>query len=140
MRLPGTGTWLKQRRMRTPFSAAAMLWLAACGDPGGATDEALDAAGEAANRIPCAVEGESGFEQVCTVERLTGDEGPVLTIRHPGGGFRRLILASDGRGVIAADGAAAGVVSVIADDRIEVAVDGDRYRLPATVKASRQGQ
>ncbi|HEY9554647.1 hypothetical protein [Allosphingosinicella sp.] len=124
--------------MRTLFSAAALLGLAACGDPGSTADEALDAAGEAADRIPCAVEGETGFEQVCTVERLTGDEGPILTIRHPSGGFRRFLLTSDGRGVIAADGAVAAVVSVIADDRIEVAVDGDRYRLPATVKASRQ--
>lgn len=136
--MPGTGTWLKQRRMRTLFSAAALLWLAACGDPGSATDEALDVAGETAERIPCAVEGDSSFEPVCTVERMTGDEGLVLTIRHPGGGFRRFLVTHDGGGVITADGAATAAVSVIDGDRIEVTVDGDRYRLPATVEASRQ--
>lgn len=126
--------------MRTLFSVAALLGLVACGDPGSATEEALDATGEAAERIPCAVEGESSFEPVCIVERMSGGEGPVLTIRHPSGGFRRFLVTSDGRGVVTADGAAAAVVSVIGGDRIEVAVDGDRYRLPATVKASQQGQ
>ena len=58
----------------------------------------------------------------------------VLTIRHPDGGFRRLRITADGRGVIAADGAEPARVSVIGPADIEVAVGGDRYRLPATVK------
>src|SRR3546814_13128527 len=96
--------------MRTLFSAAALLGLAACGAPGSTADEALDAAGAAADRIPCAVEGETGFEQVCTVERLTGDEGPIPTIRHPSGGFQRFLPPSDGRGVIAHAGPVATVL------------------------------
>jgi hypothetical protein len=70
------------------------------------------------------------------VERVQGPEGTTLTIHHPDGGFRRLLVATDGRGVIAADGADQAVVSVVADNRIEVALAGDRYRLPATVKGT----
>ena len=51
-----------------------------------------------------------------------------------GGGFRRLQVATDGRGVIAADGADVASVKVVSPGSIEVAVGDDRYRLPATVK------
>ena len=126
--------------MRTPLAFAALLGLAACGDPGRATQEALDASAEADDRIPCAVEGENDFEDVCTVERAAGEGGLVLTLRHPSGGFRRLLVTEDGRGVVAADGADPAVVSVIDDDRIEVTIAGDQYRLPATIKGdARQG-
>jgi len=36
--------------------------------------------------------------------------------------------------VVAADGADAASVKVVGADAIEVAIGGDRYRLPATVK------
>ena len=107
--------------MKTGFALAAMLLAAACGDSGQATQEAFaeaDARAAEDGRIECAVEG-----------------GEVsLVLRHPSGGFRRFLVATDGRGVVAADGAEPATVSVIADDRIEVAVAGDRYRLPASVK------
>jgi hypothetical protein len=80
------------------------------------------------------VGGAEAFERVCTVERAAGAEGLTLTIRAPGGGFRRLLVTKDGRGVVAADGAEEARVSPIAADRIEVAVGRDRYRLPATVR------
>lgn len=58
----------------------------------------------------------------------------MLTVRHPDGAFHRLLVTKDGRGVIAADGAETAVVTIIANGEIEVALGGDRYRLPATVK------
>ena len=57
-----------------------------------------------------------------------------ITIRAPSGSFRRLLVTTDGRGVVAADGADPALVTPIAADRIQVAIAGDRYLLPATVK------
>lgn len=123
--------------MRFAAAAATMLLLAACGDADQATERALAAASEKAaddGRIECAAEGAEGFERVCTMERVQGAEGTTLTIRHPSGGFRRLLVTTDGRGVVAADGADPAIVSVVSDGLIEVSLAGDRYRLPATIK------
>lgn len=84
-------------------------------------------------RILCA-RGQAPMQRTCTVEQVQGENGLVLTLRHPDGGFRRLAVTSDGRGVVAADGAEAAKVAVIGPGDIEVTVAGDRYRLPATVK------
>ena len=84
--------------------------------------------------IPCALAGAAAFQSECTVERSAADDGIVLTLHHPDGGFRRLQVATDGRGVVSADGADAASVKVIGADAIEVTVGEDRYRLPATVK------
>ncbi len=114
-----------------------MLLLSACGNPDAATERALAASEERAaddGRVECAVEGAGGFERVCTMERVKGADGTTLTVRHPSGGFRRVLVATDGRGVVAADGADPAMVSIVSDGLIEVALAGDRYRLPATVK------
>jgi hypothetical protein len=118
---------------------ALLLLVSACGDPGAATEKALAAAGQKAadyGRLECAADGAKRFAQDCTMERVSGPEGSTLTIRHPSGGFRRLLVINDGRGVVAADGADPAIVSVVADNQIEVTIAGDRYRLPATVKAT----
>jgi hypothetical protein len=109
-------------------SAAALCGLAACGGPG--AEQAPR--GEA---IPCALQGNLEFTNACTVQRAPRPDGTILIIRHPNGGFRRLLITRDGRGVAAADGAARAEVTVIANDRIEVELAGDRYRLPATAAA-----
>ncbi len=116
----------------------ALLLLASCGDPNEATREALAAAEEKAadDRIECAPAGAEIFTHACKVERVAGSDGTTLTVHHPDGGFRRLLVTNDGRGVIAADGAEPALVTVIADNRIEVALAGNRYRLPATVKGA----
>jgi hypothetical protein len=59
----------------------------------------------------------------------------VLTLHNPDGGFHRLLVTKDGRGVVAADGAEPAIVRVVGEREIEVAIGGDRYRLPATVAA-----
>lgn len=83
--------------------------------------------------IACA-RGSAPLAQRCTVERATSRDGLILTLREPGGGFRRLLATQDGRGVIAADGAEPARVTVVGPDLIEVALGGKRYRLPATVR------
>lgn len=114
--------------------AAAVLLLAGCGETS-ATDPFAEGGG-AAERVECAVAGATDFANVCAIDRSQDANGLMLTIRHPDGGFRRLRVTQDGRGVVSADGAEPAQVSVAGDKRIEVSVAGDRYRLPATVKGA----
>ncbi|MFL9842750.1 hypothetical protein ABS767_17395 [Sphingomonas sp. ST-64] len=133
-------------RISEVIAAAALLTLAACDRPKVQTEaeraeaaRAMEKRAAAEGRIPCALNGTSDFATRCTIDRVQSQDGLMLTIRHPDGGFHRLRVTKDGRGVVAADGARQALVSVIAPDAIEVAIDDVRYRLPATVKgASRQ--
>ena len=72
---------------------------------------------------------------VSSVEQSAAGQAVVLTLRHPDGGFRRLQVTQDGRGVAVADGALPAQVSVEGDRQIGVTIGADRYRLPATVSA-----
>ena len=117
--------------MKNRIVAAALLF-ASCGlgsDPAHELPK-----GE---RIACAVDGAAALEPACGIERSSGPEGTSLTVRHPSGAFRRLLITTDGRGVVAADGADPALVTLTSQNRIEVAVAGDRYLLPATIKNSR---
>lgn len=100
------------------------------GDDGKAV---ADAAARAAS-VPCALAGKAVFTQNCTVERTVSGDGLALVIHHPDGGFRRLLVTTDGRGVVTADGADQAAVSIVDPSTIEVSIGEDRYRLPATVK------
>lgn len=110
----------------------ATLCLAACGsaEPGVPTD----GGGAPDDRIECRVGNMSDFEPVCSGESADSADGRVLTLRFPSGGFRRLLVTRDGRGVVAADGAERAHVTIIAGDRIEVEIGGDRFRLPARMR------
>ena len=100
-----------------------------------AVEQAQQQAGEDKGAIPCARAGQRALRRECLIERTGSDQDLILTLRHPDGAFRRLLVTKDGRGVIAADGAEPAKVAVIGQDRIAVAIGGDRYELPATVKA-----
>jgi hypothetical protein len=110
-----------------------LLLLAACGR-GSSGDSGAGPSGAPDDRFACAVDGASDFENACTVERDAGPKGTILTLRGPNGSFRRLRVTTDGRGVVAADGAEPATVTILGPDRIEVALGGDRYRLPAHLK------
>ena len=84
-------------------------------------------------RIECRIGSARQFERFCTYVQGTSEDGPTLTLRKPDGGFRRLLVSGDGRGVVAADGAEPAEVTIIDNDRIEVEIGGDSFRLPATV-------
>lgn len=123
-------------------AAAALLLLlplAACDRPADKPAEARASAERAAldnaeGRIVCAPPGAHDFAPVCGIDRTATQDGLFLTVRHPDGGFRRLLVTKDGRGVVAADGAEPALVVPIGPNEIEVAVGGARYRLPATVQ------
>lgn len=123
------------------ISSLALLLLAGCGgataDPSALAEVESEARADAADdgRIDCAITPETELRRACLIERARTDKDElVLTIRAPDGGFRRLLVTGDGRGVVSADGAEAAAVRVVSDGEIEVALGGDRYRLPATVK------
>jgi len=88
------------------------------------------------DRILCALGNSSDFKRVCSVDRETTDKGLVLTVRHPDGGFHRLLVTKDGRGVVAADGAEQAIVTIVGASDIQVKLGSDRYRLPATIKGA----
>ena len=112
------------------------LALAACHGSPADNQLAAKAGGSAANQIDCAPQGAADFARTCTLDRIDGADGLTLVVRNPDGGFHRLLVTSDGRGVVSADGAEEAKVTIVGAGRIEVAIGGDRYRLPATVKAS----
>ena len=80
-------------------------------------------------RIACAVNG-APLARDCSLEARPSPQGKILLIRHSDGGFRRFLVVTDGRGVIAADGASPARVQQIAPKQIEVVVEEDRYQLP----------
>ena len=87
---------------------AASLAVAACGSgTGGSSAAAEPAAAGEDDRIECALDGANAFARDCTVERSTAEGQSLLVVRHPDGAFRRFAIVTDGRGVIAADGAQA---------------------------------
>jgi hypothetical protein len=132
-------------RISSALAIGSILILAACsaapqpaaGNGNSEFDNALAQAGSDAEddgRIICAPAGNAAFSRQCTLDRVQSTEGLILTVHKPDGGFRRLLVVKDGRGVIAADGAEPAKVTIVADHQIEVAIGGDRFRLPATMK------
>ena len=95
-------------------------------------DQAREAA--EAGRVPCALAGATVFRMDCTMERIASTDGETLVLGRADAGYQRFRVATDGRGVVAADGAEQARVSIVEDGLIEVAVGQDRYRLPATMK------
>lgn len=110
--------------------AALMLLVAGCGSAG----EPNAAARDADSRIDCRPAGAAAFARACTLETFDGADGRLLTLRKADGGFRRLRIGADGA-VAAADGAEPARVTALDRGRIEVEIGGDRFRLPAPVRA-----
>jgi len=109
-----------------------LLLLVACGS----THNGNTASAANNGRIACAPQGAADFKPVCTLDRIEGADGLTLVVHNPDGGFHRLRVTKDGRGVVAADGAEKALVTIVGAGEIEVAIGGDRYRLPATIKGA----
>jgi hypothetical protein len=121
-------------------SFAVVLLVTACGKPDNdILAEAEDsAAAQAADdgRIECAINGDSDFSSGCQTERLSGENGVTLIVRHPDGGFRRFNVLTDGRGLEAADGSEKARIEIVEDDKILVSVGSDKYLMSARMKTS----
>lgn len=120
----------------TPDSeSTAQEELAALPDPAKTAPEAKrDDVLRDDGKLSCALAGSERFTRTCSLERISNDEGKQMIFRHPDGGFRRFLVVTDGRGLVAADGADDAVVKVLDDKVIEVSVNGDRYQLPAKIE------
>jgi hypothetical protein len=122
------------------LAVGLMLLVAACSS--GDADADLKAAeGEAAKeaaldgKIECALAGSASFDRNCTTERVSGNDGQLLVVRHPDGGFRRFAILTDGRGLAPADGVDPDFkLKVLDGGMIEVQSADDIYRLPAAIK------
>jgi hypothetical protein len=121
--------------MRIAAAALLLLAAAACGPAEPVAQPTNGAAapppGAPDNRIECQVRGSATFARACSLATAERSDGLVLTIRKADGGFRRLFVANDDRGVIAADGSEQADITLLGDGRIEVAIGGDRFRLPS---------
>ncbi|RVT95198.1 hypothetical protein EOD43_13745 [Sphingomonas crocodyli] len=103
------------------------MLLAACS--GGKDGQVSDA-----SPLDCRLPGKATFERLCQVDRMATPDGTVLTVRRPDGGFQRLLIVKDGRGVIAADGAIPVTVKPVGGEAIDVTTsDGTTWQLPARV-------
>ena len=114
-------------------AAGLALLLTAC-SPG-----ASGAAAANDHLIDCAIGGAADFAHVCSVERAEQNGDPVLVVRNPAGGFRRFTVLDGGRSLGAADGAEALAVASNGQ-RVDVAIDDDRYRFPAEMLRNAAGQ
>ena len=112
-------------------AGAILLVLAGCNPQPERTPGNAGNAVPGASSISCAVSGEEAFSEGCAVERVAHDGALFLTVHHPDGGFRRFEVLRDGNGVAVADGAHEASVH-LDGDTLEVAVQKDRYRFPAT--------
>ena len=109
--------------------AAALFLLSGCHHHGAPVDPT-----STGTKIDCAIGAGAALAHVCSVEEAQTADGLTLTLHHPDGGFRRLLVTTDGHGVVAVDGAAPAHVTLLNTHEIEVAIEDDRYHLPATVK------
>lgn len=123
--------------MRTYSLAALSLLAASCGKveptPTKSPLAGVASGSSGSGGIDCARGNGSTLKPACSIERTPTQDGVVLTIRYPDGGFRRLRVTGDGKGVVAADGAETARVTVTGPHEIEVAIADDRYRLPASI-------
>ena len=111
---------------------AAVLVLAGCKDQPVPTATELAHEDDALEMVQCAIGEGSRLGPDCTVERIDGEEAPVLIVRHADGGFQRFEQLEDGRGLRTADGADEANLTLDGDILI-VDVADNQYRFPATV-------
>lgn len=111
--------------VRAAFLFAALVALTACSR----TDDAIRG-----DSIACGIGGAS-FAQGCRLERIGVGKSALFVAHHPDGGFRRLLLSADGKGLAPADGADE-ASSVVHKDAIELRVGQDRYLIPLSLLES----
>lgn len=111
------------------LSLLPLVLIAAC-----QREKAVEPPAVAGVSAPCALDGATAFDSECRVVRSVVDGRVVLTLSAPDGGFRRVEVAADGSSIASADGAIPATTRNDGTGEIEVAISGDRYRLPAAAR------
>ncbi|WP_435201137.1 hypothetical protein [Qipengyuania sp. 902] len=109
----------------SPYDVTAALCLAAIL---GACSEEQGVAEVGAEPVLCALEGEGEWSDDCRLETARVGGANVFVIRHPNGGFRRLV--ERGEGFASVDGFET-ARSEVREDRIYVTIGNDSYNFPA---------
>ncbi len=91
--------------------------------------ETQPVASEGAEPVLCAVAGDTEWSDECRLETARVGGANVLVIRHPDGGFRRLIAGP--KGFQTADGSAEAQTE-FRNGRAFVTIDNATYSLPVT--------
>ena len=105
---------------RTLRTAPLLAALALC-----ACEAAPDIASEGGTPVACALGGATDFASECRLVELGDGSGAV--IRHPDGGFRKLVQADTPAGYAEFDGAQS-ATSLLEGDSIVLTIGADRYR------------
>ena len=116
---------------RMPLLLSSILMIAACTEQG--PDDPTSGRSDSVpgeETVACAIGPGSDFASRCPVERATSEDGNVLVVRHPGGGFRRFLLDEKGAGLTALDGADV-ARGELQGGMLVLSVGEDRYRFPA---------
>jgi hypothetical protein len=118
-----------------PAILGGALLLGACSS-GGSDSKAQTPAAAAsdAQSVPCALAGSRSFTANCATEKVTSEGQTIVTVRHPNGGFRRLIELEGGRRYAAADGSDEVHIEPNGAE-IEVTLGDDHYLFPAPANA-----
>ncbi len=114
--------------------ASACLMVGGCDQDPPTSDVPTAAAAAPDERIECRIGSARQFERFCSFDLADSPDGRVIALRKPDGGFRRLLVTRDGRGVVAADGAEPARLVILDANRIEVSIGEDSFRLPARVQ------
>jgi hypothetical protein len=91
-------------------------------------------------RVLCALDGAEKYGRTCTMDRKTTQTGEEIVLSRGDGGFRRLRVLTNGRGVEVADGAEPAKLNVVEEGLLDVAIGSDRYRLPAATKTKAESK
>jgi hypothetical protein len=119
----------------TAFALGLAILLTGCGVGAATAPEAKpEQVFEDDGKLSCALAGADKFTRTCVLDKLSDENGKQMIFRHPDGGFRRFLVVTDGRGLVSADGADEASISILDDKIIEVAVNDDRYQLPAKIE------
>ena len=139
---PRLGKAMEMRIADAAVLAGLAFAMIGCGGglaPDAAAEAAADerstasSAGHRTFSIPCALDGATGFDSTCAVERRKVDQSTLLAVTHPDGGFRRFEQLPDGSGLAAVAGADE-VAQTLSGDTLEISIAANRYRFPATAQ------